>query len=356
MNVQQIAVLTAQELRRGSRSFIFVFAVIVPIVVTALVTLLFGSLFNGVPRLGVVDQGASGLLPLLRTAEALTLREYPSPEALREATARGEVAMGLVLPADFDQKLQSGAPVTITAYLWGESLLRDRTLLGTTLAALVRELAGQPLPVNIETISLGSAPSWNARLMPFIVLITILVGGTMLPATSIVQEKVQGTLRAITTTRASLLDALLAKALVGVIVSMVMGVIILVINRAFGAQPLLLVLLLLLSAIFAAELGILLGAVSKDVNTLFATIKGLGLLLYAPALIKLFPDVPQWIGRIFPTYYMLEPITQISQFGAGWSAVAADVVVLGALIVLFAGVLLWLIQRAQRQEGVILPA
>lgn len=356
MNGQQVGVLLIQEIRRGARGFILVFAIVVPVVLTTVVTLLFGSLFSGLPRLGVVDEGSSGLVALLEQADALTLRRFATADGLRDATGRGEVAMGLVLPADFDAQLQSGTGVTVQAYMWGESRLSDRALLGTTLAALVRELAGQTVPVNIETVSLGTSSSWNARLMPFIVLVTILIGGTMLPATSIVQEKMTGTLRAITTTRASLLDALLAKGLMGVIVSLAMGIIILIINQAFGARPLLLVGLLLLAALFAAELGVLLGALSKDINTLFATIKGLGLLLYAPAIIKLFPGLPQWIGRIFPTYYMIEPITQVTQNGAGLSDVAADVVVLIGLIGLFAAVLVWLIQRAQRQEGLVLPA
>jgi len=39
----------------------------------------------------------------------------------------------------------------------------------------------------------------------------------------------------------------------------------------------------------------------KDINTLFAIIKGLGIFLYAPAIVSLFPELPQWIAKVFPT-------------------------------------------------------
>lgn len=72
-------------------------------------------------------------------------------------------------------------------------------------------------------------------------------------------------------------------------------------------------------AVMAAKFGVLLGALVKNIDTLFATIKGLGFLLYAPALVYMFPEIPQWIGRIFPTCYMIAPIIEVSQRGVAWS-------------------------------------
>ena len=90
---------------------------------------------------------------------------------------------------------------------------------------------------------------------------------------------------------------------------------------------------LALSALMAATFGVLLGAFIKDINTLFAIIKAIGILLYAPAFIYIFPGIPQWIGKLFPTYYMIGPIMDISQRNATWSQIAGDVYILTALVI-----------------------
>lgn len=73
----------------------------------------------------------------------------------------------------------------------------------------------------------------------------------------------------------------------------------------------------------------------KDINSLFATVKALGLLLYAPALIALFPVIPQWIAQIFPTYYRVDPVIAIVQRGATHD-IAPHLAVLAAMIVALA--------------------
>jgi ABC-2 type transport system permease protein len=90
----------------------------------------------------------------------------------------------------------------------------------------------------------------------------------------------------------------------------------------------------LLGAIFSAEVGVLMGGLVKDINSLFATIKAIGLLLYAPALITMFPEIPQWSARIFPTYYVVQPVIEIVQHGAGLSDIAWQ---LGILLLLIVG-------------------
>ena len=96
----------------------------------------------------------------------------------------------------------------------------------------------------------------------------------------------------------------------------------------------------------------LLGSRVKDIQTLFAVVKSIGILLYAPGLIALFPDaIPQWIARLFPTYYVLQPVMEISQNGAGLGAIAADLVILLAIIVALIVGLGVTAERLQVQEA-----
>ncbi|RLF96696.1 hypothetical protein DRN50_00995, partial [Thermococci archaeon] len=39
-------------------------------------------------------------------------------------------------------------------------------------------------------------------------------------------------------------------------------------------------------------------------------------------------QIPQWLGKFFPTYYFIDPIFSITQKGAGWSDVWWEAVIL----------------------------
>ncbi len=219
-----------------------------------------------------------------------------------------------------------------------------------TITNLVREVAGQEAPVEIEAITLGDEVSipWSDRLLPLVVLTAVILGGLFLPTASMIDEKEKKTLEALVITPASIGDVFIAKGLMGVILSLFMGVVILVLNQAFGAEPALLVLALSLGAIMAAELGLLSGALIKDVTTLFAIWKGGGILLFGPAIIYMFPQISQWIGRLFPTYYILQPIIAISQRGSGWSDIVTNIFILVGLDLILVGVVVLVLKRTRQ--------
>jgi len=180
------------------------------------------------------------------------------------------------------------------------------------------------------------------------VLMAVFVGGLFLPATSVINEKEKRTLDALVITPTTIGDVFVAKGLIGVILSLFMGIIILLMNQAFGVQPLLLTLVLALGAIMAAEIGLLCGALIKDITTLFAVWKTGGILLFGPAVIYMFPQIPQWIGRIFPTYYLLQPIVDISQRGGDWSDVAVNIFVLIGLDIILIGMIMSVLKRKRQ--------
>lgn len=351
MTARGVGVLLLREFRQGMKNFFFIFAVVVPLVMSFVLSLLFGNLFAGKPRLGIRDEGDSHFTRSAAAMEAFTVREYPSEAALKDAAQAGTVDIGVVLPPEFDARLAAGQSTAMLAYVWGESLIKDRAALAAAMTVWVREIAGQESPVEIVTSVLGdpSMVPWEDRLLPFVVLISVLLGGIMLPASSLVTEKQRHTLAALMVTPATTGDVYLAKGLMGAIISTVMGLVILALNRSLGTSTALLAGVLALGAVFAAEFGVLLGALTEDINSLFATTKSMGLFLYAPALVYMFPQIPEWIGRIFPTYYVIQPVVEISQNGAGLAEVAWQLAVLAALIVAM-GVALAVLTRRQRRR------
>jgi ABC-2 type transport system permease protein len=350
MSLKRVSILLGKEFLQGPKSFIFVWAIVAPIVISLVVTLIFGTFFTEKPKLGIIDEGSSQLVTLAEQLSSITTREYDTVSGMKQAVERGAVDIGMVLPADFDSAVIKGEKIEITTYIWGESLAKNRTILAVTVANLIRELTGQDAPVEIETITLGNELNipWNDRLLPFIVLMSVFLGGIFLPATSVINEKVKKTLDALVITPTSVGDIFLAKGLLGIILSLFMGTVILLLNQAFGAEPALLLMILVLGTVMAAEIGLLLGALVKDITTLFAIWKFGGVLLFAPALIYLFPQIPQWIGRIFPTYYLIQPIVELSQQGSGWPEIAMNVFILIGLDLVLIGAVIFALRKSKQ--------
>jgi ABC-2 type transport system permease protein len=335
MNLRRVGVLISKELIYGSKNLMFIFAVVIPLALSLILSLLVGTLFSGKPRLGVADLGSSQLPGRLAQLDYVATRTYDSAATLKADVQRGALDVGLVLPAGLDSALQSGQSSDLELYVWGESLLKNRTVLAVTISREIIALAGRDIPVQTVTTLIGdkASVSWQARLFPLLVAMAIILGGTMIPSTALVEEKEKRTLTALAVTPATMGEIKAAKSITGALVSVLMGAIILTLNRAWGAQPAAMLVLLALSATLSAGFGLILGTLLKDMNTLFTAIKGLGLLLYAPALIQMFPQLPQWVARLFPTYYMINPIVEMSLHGAGWRDIAGDVAVLCVLIV-----------------------
>jgi ABC-2 type transport system permease protein len=258
--------------------------------------------------------------------------------------------MGIVLPADFDMTLASGT-VKLKAYIWGESLAKNRTVIPLALNDAIREMAGAALPVTIENIPLGDKSSvpWSDRLLPLTVLLAVFYGGMMMPAASLIHEKQRRTLEALNVTPMSITEIFTAKGFIGAVLATFMGVLTLAISTSFGSSPVGLVITLALGAVLAAEIGLLAGAYIKDMNTLFAFWKFGGLLLFGPAIIYMFPQIPSWIGYIFPTYYVIKPVTDMSVLWMSFRSVALYVGILAAIIIIVGIGLMSIVKRMSTQ-------
>jgi ABC-2 type transport system permease protein len=333
-----VGILLQKEFVRGSKSFFFIFAAVVPIVVTLSFSLIFGTIFTGKPRLGICDEGNSRVTQMVCDLDSLSAEKYRTAERLKLDVETGAVDMGVILPPGFDDIVKKGQTAVVKAYIWGESLIKDRVVIGTTVAAVIREIMGGEAPFDIVAVTLGGGEkiSWEKRLLPLVVLMAVFMGGFLIPSSSLVYEKQKGTIKALAVSPVTMGTVYLSKGLVGFIVSLIMGVLILILNGAFTGPVLLLPVVLILGAVMAAEFGILLGSFVNSIDMLFTMIKTLNLLLYGPGIVYMFPAIPGWVGKLFPTYYVINPVIEITQHGAGWSDVFGKICILLALnVVLF---------------------
>jgi ABC-2 type transport system permease protein len=314
VRMKTLFTLIGKELLHGQRGFMLVMVIAAPILISLVINLAVGDLFSGIPHLGIYDEADSKLVDLLEQSPQIDVIKYTSSENLKNAVMNGSADLGIILPITLDSDLTSGQKEQITLYVWGESLAKDRLVISSTLSQTGRELTSQPEPILLEPVTLGEAVSipWRQRLMPLTVMIAVLFGGLMIPAVSLIDERTKRTLKALAATPASINNIFIAKGIVGALLSLVMGIIIILMNQAWGNSPFALLLMLGIAAIMAAEIGLILGIIIKDMNTLFAVWKFGGFLLFGPAIVYMFPQLPQWIGYLFPTYYILRPIMDVS--------------------------------------------
>jgi ABC-2 type transport system permease protein len=350
MSLKRIWTLVKTEILHGPKDVVVIMAVVLPVLLAFFVNLAFGNIFTDRAKLGVYDAGNSPLTFKLESSESMTVKTYQNEDDLKAAAANGAVDMGIVLPSDFDTRLAQGT-VELKAYVWGESLAKNRTAIPLALNDAIREVTGSELPVNIMTEPLGDESNlpWSDRLLPLTVLIAIFFGGMMLPASSLIHEKQRRTLEALNVTPTTISDIFTAKGIIGAVLAIVMGVITLAISASFGGSPLALVLALALGAVLAAEIGLLVGAFISDINTLFALWKFGGLLLFGPAFIFMFPQIPSWIGYIFPTYYVIRPVTDLAVLGVSFGSVSLYVGILIAIVVVMGMVVMNVVKRLSTQ-------
>ncbi len=347
MSLKRVGILAIKDLLHGSRSFLIIFVILMPLLMWLLVEMIFSG--TSVPRLGIADEGRSQIPAIAATYASIELAEYASASALEQAVEVGNVDAGIVIPSGFDAAASAGTS-NLTVYIWGESLASNRTLLESTISTMIRQVAGQAAPAQIETVAIGVGESipWSQRLAPFIVVMPIVMGGIYLTATAVVQEKERKTLNALVVTPASLTEVYFAKALLGFIFSLIMGLAILLLTSSLGNQPWLLILFMALGAVMAVELGLIFSSFVNNVNTLFATARLAQLIIFVPALFYMFPWFPQWVAKVFPSYYFVQPIMDISQGGATWADVSTEAFILIGCIVVI-GAIAWQMIRRIRQ-------
>jgi len=337
MSFLRIRVLFGKEFKHALRSYFFIFAAVAPIALTLMVNLLFGSLFSGKPKLGIFDPVNSQFVESFSKWETFDLQLFFSEKELKNATASGSLDMGILLPKNFDSNIQSGAKVQLNTYVWGQSLLKDRALIRSGFLYQVREKSKQQAPIDIIMVPLGKEENipWKDRFLPILILMAIFIGGFTIPAALLVEEKQKQTIGAVLTTPVSQSEIFIAKSSIGILTSIIMGTVTLFLNNALNAQFVLTLLVLFCGAIMASCFGLLLGAFMSDMAALYSAIKGLGIILYGPGIVAMFPQIPQWIGKIFPTYYIMNPILEINQRGGNWASIKSDIYILIAVLAVF---------------------
>jgi ABC-2 type transport system permease protein len=264
--------------------------------------------------------------------DGLVLNKYESDAALQQAVLAGDEPAGVSLPEDFYQQIAQGAKPRVTIYY--ESTLPDEFRVAYRL--LMEELSylgdDQALNIESETVILGpdmagqQVPPRN-RMLPVLVVF-LLALETMGMASLFTAEAETGTLRALLVTPLRLSGLFVAKGITGVSLAFVEVFLLLAITGGLRNEPLVQITALVLGALLVTGISFLIASVGRDMMS----VMGWGMLamivLAIPSFNILLPGLASnWI-QIIPTYYLVNVLHQVMNFGASWGQVSGSLLAL----------------------------
>lgn len=333
MSTQHAATIFRRDVKLSPRSPLILYALLIPFLLTVLVQGVFGDLFAPQPRLIIVDEGDSQITAGAAELEGIAVTFMDDRGKMLDTVESNGADAGLYLPAGFDDAVVAGEQPLLDFYVGGESLASNRIILGVTTLELIRGIEGGEPPVEVAVIQLGEeGVDLDLRLLPMLLMMAVAVAAAFIPAASIVQEKEDRTLSALLVSPASMGSVITAKASFGVLLALFTGFFTLVLNDALLGKSAAHLVIMLVAALMMVQFGLLLGMWARDSATMFAAWKGGAILLFFPTVFYIWPNLPQWIAKLGPTYYFIDPAFRVIAEGADLGDVIGTLA-LGALII-----------------------
>ena len=345
MNLRVVAAIARKDLVDAVRNRYLLVALLTPL----LVAILFRVLIPGGGRLMTIvvnEQANSRLISELRASPQIKLIDVSSPEDVPKEVEKAKAVGGLAVPANFDADVDSGKQPEIAIYVNNKKNAIEQATLKQLLEQRVLSLVKTPAPARITWIEVareeGSQPQrgfgLSQILVPLLLLMTFGMSGALVVPLLLVEEKEKRTLDFLLTSPASLTEIITAKALTGVVYSLLIAGILLAINhKVVGNWPLTM-LTILLGMLLLVAIGLLLGSLLQNtmqVNTWASIVLFAILTPGFPALS--LPGVLETGLRMIPTYYFVEAL-KISLSGTGSSRIWGHlaVVLASTLLTFFA--------------------
>ncbi len=147
-------------------------------------------------------------------------------------------------------------------------------------------------------------------------------------------------------------EVVLAKGILGFVLAVAMAFVTLWMNSALDAQTGPLTVVLLVAGLMLVMIGLIYGTASKDVTGVFTLIKGTGVILLGPTIFYIFPDWPQWIAKLFPTYWVINPVYEVTINNAVLGDVWVELAIGLGVTVVLVGPLVMLMRRLETKLAI----
>ena len=288
-----------------------------------------------------------GLPPILEQIpeEGLEITIVDSEEGLKNSVTEGEYIAGIALPEGFLSKLNSGVQPEIQLYFTPDAPEEIKTAMRTLVNEMAYQLTGQSLNVEItqEVLGqdlLGTPVPPRDRMRPLIAVMIIFM--EMLGLANLMTEEVEKrTAQALLVTPATVFDLFTAKSIAGIGLAFVQAILVMIIVGGMNINPILILVVLLLGAVLVTGLSFLVSAFARDFMSVLAWSVPFLVIMFVPALGVLLPGVITGWVKVIPSYYLVDTIHRVANYGSGWGDVWSSLLILlgYTLVIIAAGIL-----------------
>lgn len=363
VNARITVVIAKKDLIDAIVNMRLVVAIVLPIGMSVLFGQLFGGFDDGnsapghVAVVPVYDAGQSRLVEFVDSQSGYRVERVTSLAELEARIEAGDADVGLVFPAGFDEAVAVGQQPEMVLVV-NEDYGRSSGL-HVLLETELRKMAGQEIPGEIDVQVVNARPgaerTGEQEMLPMWLIMSLVLLGSSVVPTLLVEEKEKWTLRAVTVTPATYADVVAGKAMVGMVYGVLAAMVLLALNDGLSGQVAVTVGVVLLSTLVLVELGLLLGGIFEDIASLNTWSSVLSLALMLPGMLASFLSSGVFklglLGTVmwlFPTYYVLDAVNLSIVGQATPSTLAVDVLMLSGLaLVLFVIVIRSLRRREQ---------
>ncbi len=308
------------------------------------------------PVLVVVDPGQSVVVDGWAESGQFDLQRTSSRQEMEYVLGGEETAvLGLVLPPDLDQPVQSQSSLELEGYVdhWVSDSEVDE--IRATTEAQLTALTGRPVRIDVSNEAVFTHPrGLRPVTTSFLMVYALVVVGLMIAPNLMVEEKELKTMDALLISPASAGQIVLAKALTGLLYCLLAAGLVLAASAPMVVHWDIALLAALCGALFIVSLGLLLGVILKVRQQLVIWSAVLMFPLFVPVIAsEILPElpVPAVVGQVvslLPTVAVAEATRWALSGQVPWAEIGWGLAVTVAWAIPILVVVAWVVRRSDR--------
>jgi ABC-2 type transport system permease protein len=341
MNARMITTLVRKDLVLFFKNRYFA-------VVTIFALVAYTAIYYIMPRevdetldIGIVAPELPAAFATSLREEGIDLRVQEDESSLKEAITEGVLPVGVVFPSDLLPSIAAGERPHVQVYFNADLPEEYRDLYPILVEEWISLMLGTPLAIDATEHVLGPDRAGaqvppRDRMLPLLAVFLLMVE-TLGLASLITSEIAEGTIKALLVTPLQVEGLFVGKGVTGIGLAFSESAALMAVTGGLSHQPLVVLAALLIGALLVTGIAFLVAAISKDMMSVMANGMLVLLVLTIPAFNVLLPGLTtDWV-RILPSYYLVEAVHQVINFGASWGEVAAELITLLAFAVVICG-------------------
>lgn len=334
MNRELLSAIIAKDFKLYFTNRFFALVTVLALVAFIALYFLLPNTVDETLELGLYMADMPAALQEMLADEEVAFYRAESVEALQQAVLDGDIPAGYAFPDDFVAQLRSGGRPAVQLYLSPDVPAELHDIYAVILDELAFTVSGQTVDIETTEIVLGRDMAGaqiplRARMLPLLAVFVLMVECLGL-ASLIAAEVESGTLSALLVTRLTMPGLFAGKGIFGTGFAFVQAAVLMLITGGLAQEPLLILTALLLGAWLVTGVAFLIASVGRDLMSVMGWGVLALLLLALPTFTVLIPGLASdWI-RLIPSYYLVDTVFQVLNFGAAWADVVRNLLLLAA--------------------------